>query len=84
METKDIKQLQDENKKLKKEYGKLLEELQRLRRFEKETKLPSSEYMKRLQETDLRKRCLMVKTSPFLKAWAKATAGSLCFTILKR
>ena len=56
METKDIKQLQDENKKLKKEYGKLLEEVQRLRRFEKETKLPSSEYMKRLQETDLRKK----------------------------
>ena len=56
METKDIKQLQDENKKLKKEYGKLLEELQRLRRFEKETKLPSSDYMKRLQETDLRKK----------------------------
>ena len=56
METKDIKQLQDENKKLKKEYGKLFEEVQRLRRFEKETKLPSSDYMKRLQETDLRKK----------------------------
>lgn len=56
METKDIKQLQDENKKLKKEYGKLFEEVQRLRRFEKETKLPSSEYMKRLQETDLKKK----------------------------
>ena len=29
METKDIKQLQYENKKLKKEYGRLLEEVQR-------------------------------------------------------
>ena len=39
METKDIKQLQYENKKLKKEYGRLLEEIQRLWRFKKETKL---------------------------------------------
>ena len=56
METKDIKQLQYENKKLKKEYGRLLEEIQRLWRFKKETKLFSSEYMKRLQQTDLRKK----------------------------
>ena len=56
METKEIEQLQDENKKLKKEYGWLLEEVQRLWKFEKETKLPSSEYMKRLQESDLRKK----------------------------
>ena len=56
METKEIRQLQDENKKLRKEYGRLLEEVQRLWKFEKETKLPSSEYMKRLQESGLRKK----------------------------
>ena len=56
METKEIEQLQDENKKLKKEHGWLLEEVQRLWKFEKETKLPSSEYMKRLQESDLREK----------------------------
>ena len=56
METKDIKQLQVENKKLKSKVNMLLEEVQRLRRFEKETKLPNSVYMKRLHETDLRER----------------------------
>ena len=56
METKEIKQLQNENKKLKKEYGRLLEEVQRLWRFEKEAKLPASIQMKRLQESDLREK----------------------------
>ena len=56
METKEIKHIQDENKRLKKEYGRLLEEVQRLRRFEKETKLPASIEMKRLQESDLREK----------------------------
>lgn len=55
METKGIRQLQDENKKLKKEYGRLLEEVQLLRRFEKETKLSSSIYMKRLMDSNIKK-----------------------------
>ena len=55
METKDIKQLQYENKKLKKEYCRLLEEVQRLRVFEKETKLPSSIYLKRLIDSNIKK-----------------------------
>ena len=71
METKDIKQLQYENKKLKKEYGRLLEEVQRLRVFEKETKLPSSIYLKRLIDSNIKKEFYRAQNETYIKDRAR-------------
>lgn len=55
MDSKDIKQIQDENIILREKNRRLLEEIERLREYQKKNLLPSSIFMKRLLDSDIKK-----------------------------